>query len=376
MFNLFRKLKQKYTVFKNINLVVKKKPKIIFYSESLSYQKYANLLIQALSKKYPDQVYYVSADINDKIDNPNVKNLFIGSGFLMQYFFSSIITENLFLTLTDLNNHSIKKTKNVKNYIYYFHSPVSTTKVYTKGAFDHYDTVLCIGPYQIEEIQYRENLNALNKKKLIKAGYFYFDYLRNNISLTKKFDEILIAPSWNYNEPHFINQSFEGIISFLLKKDFKVRFRPHPEHFKRSKIILNRIKKNLNNHNFIFDAESENKTSMENAKCLITDNSGIAIEYTLIFKRPVLYLTGNEKLHNKEIDDYKDLVNLEDNIKKLFGYKFNVNDIENLDQLINNSIINFSNKKFEIDEFININFYNNNNTAIFLINNVDDILYK
>ena len=376
MFNLFRKLKQKYTVFKNINLVVKKKPKIIFYSESLSYQKYANLLILALSKKYPDQVYYVSADINDKIDNPNVKNLFIGSGFLMQYFFSSIITENLFLTLTDLNNHSIKKTKNVKNYIYYFHSPVSTTKVYTKGAFDHYDTVLCIGPYQIEEIQYRENLNALNKKKLIKAGYFYFDYLRNNISLTKKFDEILIAPSWNYNEPHFINESFEGIISFLLKKDFKVRFRPHPEHFKRSKIILNRIKKNLNNHNFIFDAESENKTSMENAKCLITDNSGIAIEYTLIFKRPVLYLTGNEKLHNKEIDDYKDFVNLEDNIKKLFGYKFNVNDIENLDQLINNSIINFSNKKFEIDEFININFYNNNNTAIFLINNVDDILYK
>ena len=376
MFNLFRKLKQKYIVFKNINLVVKKKPKIIFYSESLSYQKYANLLIQALSKRYPDQVYYVSADINDKIDSPNVKNLFVGSGFLMQYFFSSIITENLFLTLTDLNNHSIKKTKNVKNYIYYFHSPVSTTKVYTKGAFDHYDTVLCIGPYQIEEIQYRENLNALNKKKLIKAGYFYFDYLRNNISLTKKFDEILIAPSWNYNEPHFINQSFEGIISFLLKKDFKVRFRPHPEHFKRSKIILNRIKKNLNNHNFIFDAESENKTSMENAKCLITDNSGIAIEYTLIFKRPVLYLTGNEKLHNKEIDDYKDLVNLEDNIKKLFGYKFNVNDIENLDQLINNSIINFSNKKFEIDEFININFYNNNNTAIFLINNVDDILYK
>jgi YidC/Oxa1 family membrane protein insertase len=376
MLNFFKTIKHKYTVFKNINLIVKKKPKIIFYSEGLSYQKYASLLIQALSKKYPGQVYYVSTDINDKIDNTDVKNLFVGSGFLMQYFFSSIITENLFLTLTDLNNHSIKKTKNVKNYIYYFHSPVSTTKVYTKGAFDHYDTVLCVGPYQIEEIQYRENLNAINKKKLIKAGYFYFDYLRNNMSLTKEFDEILIAPSWNYNEPHFINENFEGIISFLLQKDFKVRFRPHPEHFKRSKIILDRIKKNQNNNNFIFDAETENKASMENAKCLITDNSGIAIEYTLIFKRPVLYLTGNEKLHNKEIDDYKDFVNLEDNIKKLFGYKFNVTDIENLDQLINNSIINFSNKEFEINDFIDINFYNNNNTTFFLINNIDDILYK
>jgi len=376
MLKVFKTIKNKYAIFKNINLVVKKKPKIIFYSEGLSYQKYAYLLINALSKKYPGQVYYVSTGVNDKIDNSDLKNLFIGDGFLMHYFFSSIITENLFLTLTDLNNHSIKKTKNVKNYIYYFHSPVSTTKVYTKGAFDHYDTVLCIGPNQIEEIQNRENLKAINKKKLIKAGYFYFDYLRNNISLNKKFDEILIAPSWNYNERHFINENFEGIISFLLQKDFIVRFRPHPEHFKRSKIILDRIKKNQNNNNFIFDAETENKASMENAKCLITDNSGIAIEYTLIFKRPVLYLTGNEKLHNKEIDDYKDFVNLEDNIKKLFGYKFNVSDIENLDLLINNSIINFSNKEFEIDEFIDINFYNNNNTTIFFINNIDDILYK
>ena len=28
---------------------------------------------------------------------------------------------------------------------------------------------------------------------------------------------------------------------------------------------------------------------MENAKCLITDSSGIAIEFVLLFKKPVLY---------------------------------------------------------------------------------------
>jgi len=44
--------------------------------------------------------------------------------------------------------------------------------------------------------------------------------------------------------------------------------------------------------------------------------------------------------------------------------------------LINNSIINFLNKESEIDKFININFYNNNNTTAFFINNIDDILYK
>ena len=115
---------------------------------------------------------------------------------------------------------------------------------------------------------------------------------------------------------------------------------------------------------------------MENAKCLITDNSGIAIEYTLIFKRPVLYLTGNEKLHNKELNDYKNLDNLEDGIKKLFGCKFKVTDIQNLDKLINNSIFNFSNQDDEIDKFINKNFYNSSKTETFFINNIDDILYK
>ena len=44
---------------------------------------------------------------------------------------------------------------------------------------------------------------------------------------------------------------------------------------------------------------------MQKAKCLITDNSGIAIEYTLIFKRPVFYYKSLDKIHNKEIENFK-----------------------------------------------------------------------
>ena len=36
--------------------------------------------------------------------------------------------------------------------------------------------------------------------------------------------------------------------------------------------------------NFILDENSENINSMENAKCLITDNSGIAIEFLYYLK--------------------------------------------------------------------------------------------
>ena len=124
----------------------------------------------------------------------------------------------MILTLTDLDNHQIKKTKNIKNYIYYFHAPASTTKVYTDKAFDNYDTILCNGEYQINEIKKRETLKNLNKKKLIKSGYFYFDYLKDKINNQVVANEILVAPSWNYSQKNFINENIELLISKLIEK--------------------------------------------------------------------------------------------------------------------------------------------------------------
>ena len=374
LFSPIDKIRSSYNIFRNIIHLRKIKPKYLFFSENKNYQKFSFLLIEVLAKKYPKDVYYVSSETDDKIEIVNVENIFIGKGLLMNVFFLIVKAENMFLTLTDLGNHAVKKTKYVKNYIYYFHSPVSTTKVYTKGAFDNYDIILCNGKYQIQEIEQRESLKKLKKKTLIQNGYFYFDYLRNSINLNKIANEILVAPSWNYNEKYFINETFIDIIDFLLKKNFKVIFRPHPEHFKRSKVILDKIKKNIINKNFTYDTNSENIGSMQNAKCLITDNSGIALDYTLILKRPVLYLDDKEKLHNTELIDYVNLINLEDDIKNTFGYKFKKKDIQNIDSIIIKSISAFNERNLEIDNFINKNFYNNDNTENFFRNNVDEII--
>ena len=84
------------------------------------------------------------SDLTNKSDL-NLVNVYIGHGFLLQYFFKSITTDNLFMTLTDLNNNIIKRNSFVKNYIYFFHGAVSTTRIYTSTAFDNYDTILCNG---------------------------------------------------------------------------------------------------------------------------------------------------------------------------------------------------------------------------------------
>ena len=362
------KLKNFFLIFNEINNINKKKPRFIFYSENKSYLKYGYLIIEYLSKKYPGEVYYVSSDVNDKVSDLNVINIYIGQSFLLQYFFKSVVTDNLFMTLTDLNNNIVKRNSFVKNYIYFFHGAVSTTRIYTSTAFDNYDTILCNGDYQIKEIQHREKLDNLKQKKLIKLGFFYFDYLKNKIDEIENNSEILVAPSWNKNRLNFINEDFEEILTNLLNSGYKVRFRPHPETIKRSQDLMNSYKKKFGNQNFIFDDDPENFEAMQNAKCLITDNSGISIEYMMIFKKPVIFYNDFDKIHNVNFDMYKNLQPIEDIIKDKFGYEFNKHQIIEIKKIIDESINSFD--KNEIDNFLKNNFYNYGNTIDYFDKNL------
>jgi YidC/Oxa1 family membrane protein insertase len=371
LINFFTQVKLFFSSFSILTDLKNIKPKFIFFSENKSYQKYAKPIIETLCSKYSNQIYYFSIHKDDIIDNQRVKNFFIYP-FLLKFFFNNVRAENMFLTLTDLGNHFIKKTKNIERYIYYFHSPISTIKSYTPKAFDNYDFIMCNGQFQIEEIKSREKLKNLTRKKLIPTGYFYFDYLIENIKTDIKCEEILLAPSWNKNAKNLINENFIDLIDKLLKKDYKVIFRPHPEHFKRSINILNIIKKKFKSQNFNFDSDFDNIKSMEKAKCLITDNSGIAIEYMLVFKKPVLYLDELDKIHNSEFTEYVGFKTIDQTIKENFGYLFNKSHFDQIDKIIVNSEINFQKKLKELHKLIDENYFNFGNTKKYLLSNLDN----
>jgi len=233
---------------------------------------------------------------------------------------------------------------------------------------------MCNGKHQIDEIRSRESLKKLTKKKLFPSGYFYFDYLIKNINQNINNDEILIAPSWNKDLSNYINENFIDLINILIKKQYKVTFRPHPEHFKRSKKILNDIKNRFTNVNFKFDKNTENIESMEKAKCLITDSSGIAIEYMIALKRPVLYLDEYDKIHNSDFQDYSNLKTIDQEIKENFGYLFKNKDFNNIDYIINNSEKKLQKNLPELKNFINTNYFNFGNTRNFLISNLKEII--
>ena len=57
---------------------------------------------------------------------------------------------------------------------------------------------------------------------------------------------------------------------------------------------------------FIYDDSPENFTAMNRAM-LITDNSGISIEFMMIFKKPVIYYDEFDKIHNLNYKIFGDL---------------------------------------------------------------------
>lgn len=336
---MIKKLYLFFLSMKNIFIyfffIKKEFKKIVFYSENQTYKYYFYPLIQFLIKKKQNFVY-LKSDFNEKITYDNVKDLYIGDGFAFLVITNFLDSKNVIMTLTDLNNNKFKRSPFCKNYIYIFHSLVSTHRHYTNQAFDNYDKIFCCGNYQINEILKNEEIHSLNKKILVNTGYLFLDYLdekikkRNFNSSTKK---ILFATTWNKNKQGLTNTDLSSIFDSLLQK-YQIIFRPHPEDLKRNKIGISKIAdKYKDNKNFVLDVNSENFKSLEESCLMITDAGGIFLEYLFAFKKPVIFLEGYEKVHNH---DYKKVFNqtFEDNIRTKFCLSINKNNFKEIDNLI------------------------------------------
>ena len=361
---------------KNLFLISSNDIKVSFYSENKNYQKFALPIIKIILKNSSNKIYYISSDINDKINSDRVENYYVGNGIIRNIFFLVLKADNLFLTLTDLNNHFLKKTKNIKKYIYFFHSPISTFKSYTVSAFDNYDVILCNGEYQKKEIEFREK-STQHKKSLIEFGYSYFNYLKEALKQEDvvESNEILVAPSWNLNEEKFISEKIIFLIEKLIELNiYKIRFRPHPEHFKRSKTFLENMKKKFSEKVFFFDDETDPFNSLKKAKYLITDTSGIALEYLLIFKKPVIYYESRDKIHNNNIESFSNFTAIEDQIKSKFGLILDIDNLDNIDEKIKIFNKKFENFDKEISFFLSNNFYNIEGNENLFKNKINQII--
>jgi len=277
---------------------------IIFYSENEKYWPYFKNIIRLILKETNLKICYISSSHKDpglKINNKNIKKFFIGMGSIRNYFFSIIDSKIVIMTMPDLGNFQIVKSNSRTKYAYIQHAMMSLHMVYNHRAFDNFDYIFCTGPHQVAEIRSMEKINNSPKKEIIKLGYTKHDELvikSKNRNLRTRNPQVLLAPSWGKNAIIETGKAIE-IIDELLNNKFKVLLRPHPQTLRNNHKLVQQIRKKfaLNNF-FMLDISDDNIDSMLNSNFLITDWSGIALEYAFALKRPVIFIDTPKKINN------------------------------------------------------------------------------
>ena len=326
------------------------KDHIYFFSESGFYKDFFEEFVLSVDIENKKCIYLTSDFDEYLYFKDKITTFYIGKGIVRQIIFSTIKCTMLVLTLTDLGNN-FQISKNCLKYIYFFHSLASTHKIYKKDAFKNYDIIFCNNEYQKKELELAEQKFFFPQKKIIITGYMYLDFLHKNYGNIDNKKTVLFAPSWNYNKKNLLNEYGIYILDFLTKNKFQVIFRPHNEHYKRSKKIISEIiKKYSSLSNFYFDKEMSNMNSLKKSEILITDNSTIGMEFSLTFYKPTIYLDYSEKIHNP---DFKvlNIEPLEEIFKRQLGYSLNVNNLDEIDDIYLNRLSNKIDLKNKCEEF-------------------------
>ncbi len=319
---------------------------IIFYAEHEGYYPYFEGLIKKLIGEYNQALCYVTSDPDDPVlqkSEPKIETFYLNK--LLPFFMAFVNCRVFVMTLTDLNQFHLRRSLNPVHYVYVFHSLVSTHMIYRYGAFDHYDSILCCGPHQVEEIRRHEELNGLPPKRLVEAGYYpleriyeaYQKYsLEKSLPVTK--ETILVAPSWG--AANILESCGEHLVELLLEAGYEVIARPHPETVRRSPDLVALFASKFgNNPNFTLEMSIATYDSLLRADVLITDYSGIAFEYAFGTERPVLFLDVPVKVRNQRFKELG-IEPLELSLRPEIGVIVSPKKLETVPQVISNLILN------------------------------------
>ena len=342
---------------KKFKKLTDKERSIVFYSENESYTVHFEKLIEELTNVHHLTVCYVTSSKDDPIlnsSNTKILSFYIGDGTARTDFFINLKADILVMTMPDLQTFHIKRSKvhNV-HYVYVFHSMVSTHMIYRKNAFDSFDTIFCVGKHHVNEISKNEKKYGLSSKKLVEFGYEKLEQLMDEVeknskikSIEKNNRTILVAPSWGTNG--LIETRGDEIIQTLLDSGYDVILRPHPMTYKKSQKTIKNIEKKFHkNIHFKLELDIRNSNSFFLSDCMISDWSGVAIEYAFALEKPVLYVDVPKKINNHDYNDLE-IIPLEEKIRSQIGAIISPLELSNLSSEIENLCLNIDQNRKKI----------------------------
>ena len=332
---------EEWKELKKFNKLDDEERSIVFYAENKASMNHFKALISELTQGKNLQICYVTSVKNDpmlSIKNEKIHSFFIGDGITRTKFFLELKAKILIMDMPDLNSFHIKRSKIFPvHYIYIFHSMFSIHSYLRKGAVDNYDTIFCVGEHQKNEIQETEKVYDLKPKKLVNYGFGRLDTLlkeKHNFQKDDLNKENLIIIVPTYGENNLLKVCGIELIEKLLATNFKVLLRPHFRIFKESEDLIKNIREKFqNNKNFRIEEGVIKPKDFHSSKCMISDWSGISLEYAFVFERPVIYINVPKKVLNEEADKIS-LVPIEIAIREKIGFLIEPNNLNEISKII------------------------------------------
>lgn len=183
-----------------------------------------------------------------------------------------------------------KRSKNVDCYVHILHA-LGTAAGYRMFGLDFYDAVLLSCDFQADEIRTLEELRKLPPKELEIVGCTYLDVMAERATtLAPVRNEppcVLLAPSWG--ESAILSVYGEEIIDALLATGYDIVIRPHPQSMTAERALLDSLMAAYPDGEALsWNFDNDNFEILHRADIMISDFSGVVLDYALIFDKPVI----------------------------------------------------------------------------------------
>ena len=335
------------------------KKQVVFYAISGGQYKFYKTIIDYLIAHSDIVIHYLTNDPADSLFNQSHPRLipYYASQQKTIALMLRLDTDILVTTVPDLQSFHMKRSivRDDIEYIHTFHGPASTHLVYREKAFDHFDTLLCVGPHQVAEIRRRELIARLPKKKLVKAGYGLYDQLAasyKNISdhINEK-PRILIAPSWQVD--NILDVCIDQLLESLVGHGYEIAVRPHPQYIRlfpeRVKSLKERFSKI--DEAIVFELDYLSSESIFTSDLLITDWSNIGYEFAYCTLKPCVFINTPMKVMNPNYALY-DMEPLDISLRDKVGISIDVEKIDELLKTVEHLLSSKDSYKTQIEEII------------------------
>ncbi|MDO4565803.1 MAG: membrane protein insertase YidC [Oscillospiraceae bacterium] len=336
---------------------------LVFYSVKNGFYRYYKDLIERILAESDIVIHYVTSDANDEVFSLASERFipYYIEGNNLIYFFMKLDTELMVMTMPEIEKYYYKRSLVRKDidYVYTFHAMVSTHMIYRTGAFDHYDTILCVGPHHTAEIRETERVYGLPEKRLVEFGYPLLDDLRESYELLEKKDsrfQVLIAPS--HHDGNILDSCIDGVLNAVMGRGWRIIVRPHPQYMRHNSGRLAELAQRYSDCSDVeFETDFSTNDSLYTSDLMITDWSGISMEYSFTTLRPCLFINTPMKVLNPEYEK----INLEPiqiKIRDKIGVSLNTDETQRLTDVINDIKNGRILTKDDIDKIVKDTVYN------------------